>query len=102
MILSINASSYLPTYEKFYTPMNDYVYEKLQPSIDDILFMGKNYDRAFDKFEVFFSLVFLDIQQTQGKRDWFPPGRFCWKARNTVDNDPLSKLMFEANTLGEN
>ncbi|MBI5592549.1 MAG: caspase family protein [Deltaproteobacteria bacterium] len=85
----------LPGHDRHYTPMSEYLYKILQPKLDDILFIGKNYERSFDEFEVLFALVVADL----GRR--VPIGRFGWKGRRG-DNAPLSRLIAEAQALGEN
>ncbi|NTU50275.1 MAG: hypothetical protein HGA87_05245 [Desulfobulbaceae bacterium] len=42
----------LPGHEKNYVPLSEYLFKILQPKLDDILFIGRNYERSFDEFEV--------------------------------------------------
>ena len=42
----------IPDHERNYAPMSEYLFKLLQPLLDDILFIGKSYERVFDEFEV--------------------------------------------------
>jgi hypothetical protein len=91
----------LPGHDRHYTPMSEYLYKTLQPKLDDILFIGKSYENSFDEFEILFALVVADLRKQNGQHVWFPIGRFGWKGRQD-DNAPFSRLISEANALGEN
>ena len=90
----------LPGYDRHYTPMSEYLFKILQPKLDDILFIGKSYESSFDEFEVFFALVVRDIKKQREDYPWGPIGRFGWKHRQS--NSPLSRIIAEANKMGEN
>jgi hypothetical protein len=90
----------LPEYDRKYTPMSEYLFKILQPKLDDILFIGKNYERSFDEFEIFFALVVADFQKQRSEHVWGPVGRFGWKHHR--HNPPLSRIISEACALGEN
>lgn len=92
---------HLPGHDRHYTPMSEYLYKILQPKLDDILFIGKGYEKSFDEFEALFALVVADLQKQSNKHVWGPIGRFGWKGR-TDDNAPFSRLVAEAQALGEN
>lgn len=89
----------LPGHDRHYTPMSEYLFKILQPKLDDILFIGKSYERSFDEFEVLFALVVADLKKQQEKRVWGPLGRFGWKGRD--GNSPLSRITEEAQAKGE-
>ena len=72
----------LPGHEKQYVPRSEYLFKLLQPSLDDLLFLGNDYERFFDRFEVFLALVYADLDYRQGCRIWGPLGRFGWKYRS--------------------
>lgn len=90
----------LPGHERQYTPMSEYLYKTLQPKLDDILFIGKSYDKSFDEFEVIFALVVADIRKQSGNSVWGPIGRFGWKGQWS-GTAPISRLVAEAKALGE-
>ncbi|SMC20427.1 Uncharacterized protein, contains caspase domain [Andreprevotia lacus DSM 23236] len=96
-ILELNRSTVLnqiPGHERNYTPLSDYLLKVLQPRLDDALFLGKNYETAFDVFEVYFSLCAVDDRLINGKSAWGPIGRFGWKQRH--DNSPFERVLKEA------
>jgi hypothetical protein len=90
----------LPGHDRHYVPMSEYLFKILQPRLDDILFIGKSYERSFDEFEVLFALVVADLKKQQNNHVWGPIGRFGWKhARG--DDGPLLRVIAEAKALGE-
>jgi hypothetical protein len=91
----------LPGHDRHYTPMSEYLFKIIQPKLDDILFIGKNYERSFDEFEVFFALVVADLGKQSEKHLWGPVGRFGWKGKRD-NNAPLSRIINEARAMGEN
>lgn len=72
----------------------------LQPRLDDTFFLGKNYETAFDEFEVFFALAVADIEMAKNGRVWGPCGRFGWKNSSRGDG-PLTKIINDARTRKE-
>jgi hypothetical protein len=70
----------LPGHERHYVPRSEYLFRVLQPILEDLLFLGNGYEILFDKFEVFFALVYADLTfEGHRLRIWGPPGRFGWK-----------------------
>lgn len=90
----------LPGHDRHYTPMSEYLFKILQPKLDDILFVGKNYENSFDEFEILFALVVADLKKQRDGHVWGPVGRFGWKQRGR-DNSPLTRIISEAQTMGE-
>lgn len=98
-VLELNRSNVLkqiPGHERNYTPMSDYLLKILQPRLDDTLFLGKNYETAFDTFEVYFALCAADTRLANGQDGWGPIGRFGWKRGR--DNSPFERILKEAKT----
>ncbi|MBK8015494.1 MAG: caspase family protein [Betaproteobacteria bacterium] len=96
-LLELHRSSVLkqiPGHEKNYVPLSEYLFKILQPKLDDVLFLGKNYEQAFDAFEVFFALAIADIDLLRGGSGWGPVGRFGWKHKSR-DNGPLARVVAE-------
>lgn len=96
-VLELNRTNVLkqiPGHERNYTPLSDYLLKVLQPKLDDALFLGKNYEAAFDTFEVYFALCAADARLVSGQDAWGPIGRFGWK-RNR-DSSPLERVLKEA------
>lgn len=65
----------VPGHEKHYVPRSEYLFKLLQPTLEDLLFLGKRYERYFDEFEIFLALAFID----ETRRQWGPIGRFGYK-----------------------
>ena len=89
-----NVLKQIPGHERNYTPLSDYLLKTLQPKLDDTLFLGKNYEVAFDTFEVYFALCAADARVANGHDAWGPIGRFGWKRAR--DNSPLERVLKEA------
>ena len=89
----------LPGYERHYTPLSEHLYKITQPMLDDILFIGKGFDRSFDEFEVLLALVVADLRILRKHHLWGPIGRFGWKIR-WGENSPFPKIVKEAKSLG--
>lgn len=90
----------LPGHERHYVPRSEYLFKLLQPSLDDLLFLGRDYEEMFDRFEVFLALVHVELQYNPENRVWGPIGRFGWKykSRGRTGN-VYSELVKEANTF---
>lgn len=82
----------IPGHERHYVPLSEYLFKILQPRLDDTLFLGQNYEQAFDTFEVFFALAVADIYLLKNDRSWGPIGRFGWKHKNNR-NSPLTRII---------
>lgn len=87
----------LPGHERQYVPHSEYLFKLLQPTLDDLLFLGRDYEQDFDRFEVLLALVHADLKQSNGSHDiWGPIGRFGWKFHH-YDVNPLKDLIADAN-----
>jgi Caspase domain len=96
-VLELNRTNVLkqiPGHERNYTPLSEYLLKLLQPRLDEALFLGKNYESAFDVFEVYFALSAADARVARGQDAWGPIGRFGWK--RSRDNSPLERVLKEA------
>jgi hypothetical protein len=93
----------LPDMEKKYVPRSEHIYKKLQPALEDQLFLGRNYDTLFDDFEIFLALTFADFRDEDVKAHiWGPPGRFAWKERGRFSDEPVySHFVAKAKARGE-
>ncbi len=90
----------VPGHEKYYVPLSEYLYKLIQPPLDDILFIGKDYESLFDEFEVMLALAIADQRARNGDNVWGPPGRFGWKQWDS-DNSPLGRIINTAKKEGE-
>jgi hypothetical protein len=85
----------LPGHERKYVPRSEYLFKLLQPILDDLLFLGRDYERHFDQLEVFLALVHADLASQESRSTWGPPGRFAWKFHD-YDVNPLKELIADA------
>lgn len=90
------ASSYLngliqrlPQFGRQYTPVSDYLFSSLQPSLEKLLVVGKRYEALFDRFELLVALLHKDLVKRQGAFY----GRFVWKYKR-FDSDSPRNLLF--------
>lgn len=81
----------LPGREQNRVPLSEHLYETLKPVLDETLFLGSEYDRAFDTFEMLYAVEYLH----QSGRGWAPVGRFGWKF-GRGELSPLRQLAQEA------
>ena len=88
----------LPGYERYRTPLSEYLFKILQPRLDDTLFIGRSYEKSFDEFEMILALVTMHRKKMKNENIWVPVGRFGWKrARH---NPPLAQLIQTAQMKG--
>lgn len=102
-ILELNRTNIwntIPGHEKHYTPLSEYLFKILQPSLDDLLFLGKSYETAFDTFEVLLTLVVADMRVQKKSGLWGPVGRFGWKHHSA--SPPFQRVIEEAKANGAN
>jgi hypothetical protein len=90
----------VPGYDNKHTPMSEYLFKLLQPQLDDALFIGRNYEQAFDEFEIMLALSNADDQRQKKRNAWGPVGRFGWKHTHS-DQSPFNKVIERANLDGE-
>jgi hypothetical protein len=82
----------IPGKERNYEPRSEHLFERVQPLLDDLLFLGESYEHLFDQFEILKSLVYMD----EVNRSWALAGRFGWKDNGRFsDSGPLSDLIAE-------
>lgn len=89
---------WLPAREQRF-PRSEHLFALLRPPLDDHLFLGKNYEPLFDRFELLLALAFADFSNPSGEGHcWGPPGRFAYKHYR---NNPISTLIEEAQAAGQ-
>ena len=92
----------VPGHERHYAPRSEYMFKTMQPLLEDLLFLGRNYEPLFDRYEVLVALSCVDISFNRGSsRAWGPPGRFAWKANRGIGKDPLTRIVEEAQRAGQ-
>lgn len=92
----------LPGLENRRTPRSDYLYDKIQPILEDRLIMGRGYEAMFDEFESIIAVQFADTASDSRFGAWGPPGRFAWKMVRDRDEATFNKLIKRAETEGDN
>jgi hypothetical protein len=90
----------LPGLDRRYTPRSDHLLKTLQPTLEDLLFLGRAYEELFDKFEVLLALTHADIQHPTDGSGWGPPGRFAW-LHHGRERGPYSTVIEEAKKAGD-
>lgn len=86
----------LPGHDREYVPFSEYLHHNLKAALDETQFLGAEYERAFDTFEILYAVEFCH----QTGRGWGPIGRFGWKSSRGGPN-PLRQLIDEAAGAGE-
>ncbi len=99
-----NAFKTLPGHEKYYVPRSEYLYKLLQPDLDDLLFLGNDYERHFDRLEIFLALVYVDFKYKPEDSVWGPPGRFAYKyrGRDSREGNAFLEILEEAERQKDN
>lgn len=77
--------------------MNEYLYKYLQPIIDDILFIGDNYNEQYTNTELLIS-IFIAIQQYKNNANniWGPSGRYIYilnYGNKNISNLPINDII---------
>ena len=90
-----NTFKMIPGHERQYTPRSEYLYKFLQPQLDDLLFLGKDYERCFDEFEIMLALVHADLrlQENPDASGWGPVGRFGWRYYRDISHSPFPEIL---------
>lgn len=98
-VARMDAFKKLPGYERKHTPQSEYLFKRVQPIVEDILFLGPRYEDLFDRFELFYALTNADYDDDY----WGHPGRFAWKyCSGGRLQDPFSRLIEEAKREEDN
>jgi hypothetical protein len=82
--------------ERHKSPFSEHVYETLQGPVGESLFLGSEYERAFDRFELLYAIQYAH----ESNRMSGPIGRFGWRG-SSDDSTPLHLLMAEAKKSGD-
>jgi hypothetical protein len=93
----IDAFKTLPGHDRHYFPRSEYVFQALRDPLETSLFLGADYERLFDRFEVLLALEHAHQDAREpGTVGWAPPGRFVWKLRGHAAGNPYTELATEA------
>jgi hypothetical protein len=85
----------IPSHERHTVPRSEYLFKTLQPQLEDLLLLGKQYERLFDLFEVLLALEYFTLKGS----GWGPMGRFAWKERRGRET-PLADVVQQVKKEG--
>jgi hypothetical protein len=100
-VIRTNVLKLIPEHERHYVPKSEILFSRLQAPLEDLHFLGPEYEFLFDRFEVLQALYYAHVT---GKEDgfgiWGPPGRFFWKGRH-FGASPFKLFVDEVTSRGE-
>jgi len=88
----------LPPHARHRVPRSEYLFGFLREPLDRLLFLGDDYERYFDEFEILNALVCADIWHAAHGRVWAQPGRFGYKFVRS--GQPFDGFVAEAAAAG--
>lgn len=92
----------LPDRDRQFTPLSEYLYDFFKTELNDVLFLGTEYEYIFDRFEILFALQHTHENEKRNPgRIWGPVGRFGWKFQQGVSLSPYKDLCDEASRAKE-
>ena len=92
----------LPGHEQQYVPRSEYFFKALQPTLEDLLYLGRSYETYFDEFEILLALVYARTRLDNEERVWGPVGRFGWKhSGRHANQSPYTHLVEQAKNEGD-
>lgn len=99
---SREGSAVLTPGQETYTPLNDHLFGVLREPLREAIPSDEAYAEAFDLFEYFLALVYVDSQQGESDlKPWFPVGRFGWRSRWRSTPVVVERLTREIEAMGE-
>jgi hypothetical protein len=90
----------LPGHDRQYVARSEYLFKLLQPRLDDALFLGSDYESAFDRFEILLALEYANQEGRSGDDVYGPAGRFAYKLRGMASTNPYAEMKAEAEAAG--
>ncbi len=91
-IARTNVWQQVEEYKRARVPESEHLFNVLRPVLDDLLSLGANYERLFDRYEILRALIYVDATD----RGWGPVGRFGWKFCRGGQDNPYTDLCAEA------
>ncbi|KKU79307.1 MAG: Peptidase C14 caspase catalytic subunit p20 [Parcubacteria group bacterium GW2011_GWA2_47_7] len=82
-------------HERHYVPRSEYLFKTLQPTLEDLLFLGRSYEEVFDKYEIFAAWSYVNQHFVIGGDARGPIGRFGWKSREPFGGKNLIPTIIE-------
>jgi hypothetical protein len=104
-VLGYDQSNWLPGMERRQVAWSDWVQSALQPHFSGLYPSDRRWNQAFDHFEYFFAILYLDQKETPSDQDpprsmWAPCGSFLWRTRSGVMQDFRRQLEREGEEWG--
>jgi len=90
-VVDIRAGQTMPNYLRRFTPMNDYLHDRLRQPFIEYLPLDTDYDDVWDRFEYLIALSSVDDCIVREKSPWAPVGRFGW--RNRWDGQDIATVI---------
>lgn len=82
------------------TPLSEYLYQRMNPAFNEVVYLGPLFEPCFDKFELLYALDYIDREFDDiPERVWGPIGRFGFKV---YEDNPFRQLVEEAEEQKEN
>lgn len=93
----------LPNMETRYTPVSDYLFNKLRETLREYIPRDEDYLANFDRFEYLLSLVHVDLtRKERGDGWWGPVGSFKWRDAYRSEFGVSDKIGQELEVEGAN
>jgi hypothetical protein len=87
----------LPGHARQYSPASEYLFDFFKNKLEDVVFLGDDYEDIFDRFEIFYALQHAhEREKISEGHIWGPIGRFGWKYSRGSDSNPFKLLCDEA------
>ena len=100
-VIRTNVLKLIPEHERHYVPKSEILFSRLQAPLEDLHFLGPEYEFLFDRFEVLQALYYAHVTGKEGGFGiWGPPGRFFWKGRH-FGASPFNLFVDEVTSRGE-
>lgn len=100
-VIRTNVLKLIPEHERHYVPKSEILFSRLQAPLEDLHFLGPEYEFLFDRFEVLQALYYAHVTgKEEGFGTWGPPGRFFWKGRH-FGASPFNLFVDEVTSRGE-
>lgn len=93
-----------PNQNSRYTPMSDHLFEVTREPLRSLIPNDSEYERLFDRFEYFLSLVYVDMDNPDSdniEHKWAPVGSYAWR-RRWIDKSRFNRVRDELEHHGEN
>jgi hypothetical protein len=80
--------------DRKHVPCSEHLHDVLNKLLDDVLYLGSDYELSFDTFEILRAIEYAHLSG----RGWGPIGRFGWRIGH--DANPWQRLMTDAQAAG--